>query len=159
MAYELVAKSVEVCQNLVGVLIGQSDKLAGIQDSHQVVIHEVEQLNPRDLPGFSFLRVGGLCTGLALALAHPGGQLKMKPDPEFKDQWEFANKVHLCSALGLLAVPLSNRPYVTGNLLLIGSALYCGSLYHASMKKETNYLKYAPYGGLFILAGFASFAL
>ena len=57
------------------------------------------------------------------------------------------------------AVPLVNRPYLTGNLLLLGSAWYCGSLYYTSIKKSPNYLKYAPYGGLLVIAGFASFML
>jgi len=160
MASDLVYKSVELCQNLAGVLIGSAHRMAGIHDhAGQVVIHEVEQLMPRNLAGFSFLRLGGVSAGLALLLAHPEGQLGLKPDPELKSQWDFANKVHLCASLGLLAVPLVNRPYLTGNLLLLGSAWYCGTLYFTSVKKNPKYLKFAPYGGLMVIIGFASFML
>ena len=57
MATDIVYKSVELCQNIAGVLIGSAHKMAGIHDSPgQVVIHEVEQLMPRNLAGFPFLR-------------------------------------------------------------------------------------------------------
>ena len=82
MASDLVYKSVELCQNLAGVLVGSAHKMAGIHDhAGQVVIHEVEQLMPRNLAGFPFLRIGGVSAGLALLLAHPEGQLGLKPDP------------------------------------------------------------------------------
>ena len=92
MATDLVYKSVELCQNLAGVLIGSAHRMAGIHDhGGQVVIHEVEQLLPRNLPGFPFLRIGGVSAGLALLLAHPEGQLGLKPDPGGVDSNEGRN--------------------------------------------------------------------
>jgi hypothetical protein len=81
MAYEIIGKSVELCQNLAGVLIRGGHKVAGIEDEHTVIIHEVEKLAPRDLDGFSYLRIGGLSAGLALMMAAPDGNFGFKPDP------------------------------------------------------------------------------
>ena len=77
---DLFYKSVELCQNIAGVLIGGAHKAAGIPDHGQVVIHEVEQLMPRNLAGFPFLRIGGVSAAVALLLAHPEGQFGLKPD-------------------------------------------------------------------------------
>ncbi|XP_038851427.1 transmembrane protein 256-like isoform X3 [Salvelinus namaycush] len=48
---------------------------------------------------------------------------------------------------------------VAGTLLVLGTGAFCGSLYHQALTEDPVLRKLAPYGGMFLIAGWLAIAI
>ena len=112
-----------------------------------------------------FLAVGGLAGLLAVALGAFGAHaLKGRLSPEMLAVWHTGVEYHAYHALGLLAVgivaiqlPDSALLKWSGWVMLVGIALFSGSLYALALSGERWVGAVTPIGGLALLAAWALF--
>lgn len=50
-------------------------------------------------------------------------------------------------------------PLQAGTLLVVGMGAFCGSLYHQALTENPVLRKLAPYGGMFLIAGWLAIAI
>ena len=90
--------------------------------------------------------------------------LKQRLSPELLSIWQTAVQYHLWHALGLLAIGIiavhMQRPLVTAaaGLLVIGVALFSGSLYALALGAPRQVGVVTPFGGLGLIAGWLCLA-
>ena len=110
--------------------------------------------------GKLFFRVGALSTAAAVALGtYVAPELEQNESNKVISTFDYANRYHMIGSLGLLAVPLANRPYISGMLLTSGMIVFCGSSYWHAMSGDDGMRKFSPYGKMLLIAGLASMTL
>uniref|UniRef100_A0A8K9XCV1 Transmembrane protein 256 n=1 Tax=Oncorhynchus mykiss TaxID=8022 RepID=A0A8K9XCV1_ONCMY len=82
-------------------------------------------------------------------------------DPEDYSRllYETANKYHFYHSIALLGASRCRKPAVAGTLLVLGTGAFCGSLYHQALTEDPVLRKLAPYGGMFLIAGWLAIAI
>ena len=108
----------------------------------------------------------GLLGIAAVALGAYGSHGAAFADEGAQAVFETANRYHfahlpalgLAALIGSLAPPMVRRAAIAGILLLLGLALFCGSLYLRALgfAEVTNPL--APAGGFLLMAGWGALA-
>eukprot|EP00063_Salmo_salar_P036669 XP_014011504.1 PREDICTED: transmembrane protein 256-like isoform X2 [Salmo salar] len=73
--------------------------------------------------------------------------------------YETANKYHFYHSIALLGASRCRKPAVAGTLLVVGMGAFCGSLYHQALTENPVLRKLAPYGGMFLIAGWLAIAI
>ena len=111
------------------------------------------------------LALAGLLLALATACGAAGAHaLKAVLPPERLSLWNTAVHYQFFQGLGLLGVGLTLRDRQTpalraaAMLVLLGTVLFCGSLYALSFPAPRLFGAVAPIGGLALIAGWLSFA-
>jgi len=78
------------------------------------------------------------------------------------DTYELAVRYHFYSTFALLGVGLLMEKYkaksmkISGLLFLIGTIMFCGSLYTLCLTGITKFAIITPFGGVFLVAGWAT---
>ena len=111
----------------------------------------------------NFVSIGAACSAVGVALGAFGAHsLRGTVGEAELAIWETATRYWFFGALGMLAFGLfqSKRPTVAlpGVLLLVGSCLFSFSLYALALGAPRAFGAVTPFGGLCLIAGFASFA-
>jgi len=112
------------------------------------------------------LALGALLMFAAVALGAFGAHaLKATLTPEMLGVWHTAVQYHAWHALGLIGIGLylQQRPAARGAaaaawLFVAGIALFSGSLYALALTGTKGLGAITPFGGLALLAGWATFA-
>ncbi len=111
------------------------------------------------------LALAGLVLALATACGAFGAHaLKASLAPERLALWETAVRYQFFQGLGLLGIGLALRgtdfPALRGAalLVLLGTVLFCGSLYLLAFPVPRGFGAVAPVGGLALIAGWILFA-
>ncbi|CDQ84895.1 unnamed protein product [Oncorhynchus mykiss] len=73
--------------------------------------------------------------------------------------YETANKYHFYHSIALLGASRCRKPAVAGALLVVGMGAFCGALYHQALTENPVLRKLAPYGGMFLIAGWLAIAI
>lgn len=112
-------------------------------------------------PGFMFVRLAGLSGALAVAFGAYGAHVFRpgKAEKELKLAYETGNRYHLLHSVALLCVPLTARPHLVGTLMSAGMLLFCGSCYYHALTGSTVIRRVTPYGGMLLIAAWASMML
>lgn len=109
-----------------------------------------------------FYKIAGVSGFLATALAAYGSHAPSMSKPEdknFKEIFMTGNRMHFLHTLMLLAVPLTNRPQLTGSLVCAGMLLFSGSCYLKGLTKNKWNGRLAPVGGFLLMGGWLSLLL
>uniref|UniRef100_A0A3P9AM18 Transmembrane protein 256 n=1 Tax=Esox lucius TaxID=8010 RepID=A0A3P9AM18_ESOLU len=115
-----------------------------------------------NLLGFQvFQRLAGVSGALAVTAGAYGahGFKNKDPDDYSRVLYETANKYHFYHSIALLGASRCRKPAVAGTLLLLGTGAFCGSLYHQALTGDPVLRKLAPYGGVFLIAGWLAIAI
>ncbi|MEZ6003098.1 MAG: DUF423 domain-containing protein [Planctomycetota bacterium] len=113
----------------------------------------------------SWISIGAVWAALAVGLGAFGahGLKSLDPGPEAIDWWKTAASYHLWHALGLIAFGLlaelreGTGPW-TGRLLLVGSAIFSGTLYAMALGAPRWFGAITPIGGTALILGWLAFA-
>ena len=111
----------------------------------------------------NFVSIGAACAAVGVALGAFGAHaLRGSVGEAALAPWETATRYWFIGALGMLGFGLFQRQResspVPGFLLLLGSALFAGSLYGLALGAPRVLGAVTPLGGLGLIAGFSSFA-
>lgn len=111
----------------------------------------------------NFVSTGAVCAALGVVLGAFGAHgLRDRIGAHELALWETATRYFISGAFGLLLYGLfdrkSERSAWPGWLLLVGSALFSGSLYALALGAPRVLGVVTPFGGLFLIAGFLAFA-
>ncbi|CAB1345309.1 unnamed protein product [Coregonus sp. 'balchen'] len=106
-------------------------------------------------------RLAGVSGALAVAAGAYGahGFKNKDPDDYSRELYETANKYHFYHSIALLGASRCRKPAVAGALLVLGTGAFCGSLYHQALTENPVLRKLAPYGGMFLIAGWLAIAI
>ncbi|MBS0380732.1 MAG: DUF423 domain-containing protein [Proteobacteria bacterium] len=111
------------------------------------------------------MALAGLLLALATACGAFGAHaLKASLPPERLALWETAVRYQFFQALGLMGIGLALRGAdlpalrLSAHLILIGTVLFCGSLYLLAFPVPRGFGAVAPVGGLALIAGWILFA-
>jgi uncharacterized membrane protein YgdD (TMEM256/DUF423 family) len=112
----------------------------------------------------NFISVGATCLALGIALGAFGAHgLRDRVGAPELALWETATRYFVIGAFGVLLYGLfdrkSERSAWPGWLLLVGCALFAGSLYALALGGPHILGLVTPFGGLGLITGFLSFAL
>ncbi|XP_071553116.1 transmembrane protein 256 homolog [Panulirus ornatus] len=158
-----ITREVSRCPKRVGDLIW-ADRYKG--SSGQQVIEKVAQVVPGDMlniPSYArwFVRIAGISGASAVALGAYGAHVFYRREypEELKQVYETANRYHFLHTLALLGVPLCRRPKLAGSLIVIGTAIFCGTCYYYALSGSKNVRQYTPYGGMLLIVGWLAMAL
>lgn len=112
------------------------------------------------------LALGGLLVALAtIAGAFGAHALQTRLSPERLDIYETAVRYHFLHALGLLAIGLAARAIDSSALrwsavlVVVGIALFSGSIYALSFSAPRSIGILTPIGGVALIAGWIVFAV
>ncbi len=112
-----------------------------------------------------FFAVGALMLALAVGAGAFGAHgLKAILSPEMLVIWETAARYHAFHGLGLLAVGyaadrgLGRSARIAGTLLVVGIALFSGSLYAYALTGTRVLAMITPLGGVCFIAGWLALA-
>uniref|UniRef100_A0A1A9X008 DUF423 domain-containing protein n=1 Tax=Glossina brevipalpis TaxID=37001 RepID=A0A1A9X008_9MUSC len=107
---------------------------------------------------YNFIRLAGLSGASAVILGAIGSHELVLPEKgELRTVFETANRFHFFHSIALLGVPLTKRPAVTGSLMIIGTVLFCGTLYYRAFTgNKPPYPRLAPIGGACLIAAWLS---
>lgn len=128
----------------------------GAKEVERVVVREVTEVMAPS--GRLFIRVAGVSGLLAVGLGAYGAHV-LKPgtaQEHLKLVFETGNRYHFFHTLALLAVPLTNRPNLTGSLFCLGMLLFSGSCYGFALTQNETIRRVTPYGGMLLMAAWAS---
>lgn len=114
-----------------------------------------------------FLVLGGLMAALVVILGAFGAHtLKGQLTPTQTAVFQTAVQYHMFHALGMLVVGVLSlhRPHATlltwaGWLMLLGTVLFCGSLYVSAITGYRGLALLAPVGGSALILAWALFAI
>ena len=110
--------------------------------------------------GKFFFRMAALSGASAVALGtYLGEELEKNESKEVVTTFSYGNRYHMIGSLALLAVPLSNRPYLAGMLMTSGMMVFSGSCYWHAMSGDEGLRKFTPYGKMLLIAGLASMVM
>jgi uncharacterized membrane protein YgdD (TMEM256/DUF423 family) len=113
------------------------------------------------------LFAGSLSAGISVALGAFGAHgLSSRLSPDMLQIWETGARYQMYHALALLAVswvctrlPASSLAGWAGILFIVGTVLFCGSLYVLAVSGRLWLGAITPLGGLAFLAGWICLAL
>jgi len=128
----------------------------GTKEVERVIVHEVTEVMAPS--GRIFVRIAGVSGLLAVGLGAYGAHV-LKPgsaQENLKLTFETASRYHFFHTLALLAVPLTNRPNLTGTLFCLGTLLFSGSCYAYALTENESIRRVTPYGGMLLMAAWAS---
>uniref|UniRef100_D3TNC7 Putative small membrane protein n=1 Tax=Glossina morsitans morsitans TaxID=37546 RepID=D3TNC7_GLOMM len=110
---------------------------------------------------YNFIRLAGLSGASAVILGAIGSHELVLPEKgELRTVFETANRFHFFHSIALLGVPSTKHPVVTGSLMIIGTALFCGALYYRAFTgNKPPYPRLAPLGGSCLIAAWLSLIL
>ncbi|XP_032227457.1 transmembrane protein 256 homolog [Nematostella vectensis] len=109
-----------------------------------------------------FYRIAGVSGFVAVVAGAYGAHAPqfMKQEGKIHQKvMETGNLYHLIHTLGLLAVPFSNRPNLTGGLMCAGMVLFSGSCYLAAITQNRRNGLLAPIGGVTLMAAWLTLLL
>lgn len=129
------------------------------KEVEKVVIKEIKTVMPQR--GQLFVRLAGLSGALAVSLGAYGSHVfrHSEADDQAKFTFETGNRYHFFHTLALLAVPMTRRPYLSGTMILFGMMMFCGPCYVHALTGNVGIRKITPYGGMLLIAGWASMIL
>ncbi len=109
------------------------------------------------------MSIGAGCAALGIALGAFGAHaLRGSVGAAELSLWETATRYWLVGSLGMLLFGLfqakREQSALPGYLLLGGSLLFAASLYALALGAPRGFGAVTPFGGLGLIAGFASFA-
>ncbi|KAJ6624810.1 Transmembrane protein [Pseudolycoriella hygida] len=108
------------------------------------------------------IRLAGLSGALAVGLGAYGSHVVLMDSnipEEQKNSFRVASTYHFFGTFGLIAASLTRYPAVSGTLMAIGTAVFCGSCYYYGLTGNTVARKFAPFGGTTLIAAWLSFIL
>ncbi|KAK6292004.1 hypothetical protein J4Q44_G00377890 [Coregonus suidteri] len=108
---------------------------------------------------FNSLGHGGACLVQTAWCSSTRGFKNKDPDDYSRELYETANKYHFYHSIALLGASRCRKPAVAGALLVLGTGAFCGSLYHQALTENPVLRKLAPYGGMFLIAGWLAIAI
>ena len=121
-----------------------------------IIIREI-QGSPQ---GKFFFRIAVLSTATAIALGTGiGEELEKNESKELVSTFNYGNSYHMIGSLAMMAVPLANRPYLSGMLLTTGMMVSSGSCYWHAMSGDDSLKKFTPYGKMLLIAGLMTMTL
>lgn len=132
-------------------------ELQPIQSSYEN--EQLQLLGELVSKGSFFVKIAGLSGVSAVAMGAYGAHTFKAEDADMKKVYDTANFYHFIHTLALLAVPLTNRPALTGTLMVTGTTIFCGTIYYHALTKENQSRKYTPYGGIVLMLGWLSMVL
>ncbi|KAF8060546.1 RPL6 [Scenedesmus sp. PABB004] len=106
-----------------------------------------------------WFKAAGLCGASGVGLAAYGAHGFKPADAHFAEVYRRANQQQMYHAALLAVAPLTRRPHLTGGLALAGVLLFSGSCYAAALTQNRTYGKLAPFGGIALIAAWASLLL
>lgn len=106
-----------------------------------------------------WLRAAAISGASAVGLGAYGAHAFKPTDPKFATVYERGNRYHLIHSLLLAAAPHARRPNLVGGLSLTGIVLFSGSCYACATTENAAAAKFAPVGGLALVAAWISLAV
>ncbi|XP_056632947.1 transmembrane protein 256 homolog isoform X1 [Diorhabda sublineata] len=105
-----------------------------------------------------YIKIGGLMGASAIALSAYGAHKSYPKDQaeELRHIFETANRIHLIHSVAILGVPMCRYPKIVGSLLVVGTALFSGTLYYHAFSGKKRLSKVAPLGGTLLILGWLS---
>ena len=79
--------------------------------------------------------------------------------PDRLGSYYSANLYHCLLTVALMGVPLTEQPSLTGCLMVSGTLLFCGPMYHYTMTEKTTYSNFLHPGGMLIFASWISMSI
>ncbi|KAK2143121.1 hypothetical protein LSH36_875g01063 [Paralvinella palmiformis] len=150
---DFITETGKLLGNLGGTIVNW---LPSTKDVQTVVVKEVKTMTV--IPASIFFRLAGLSGAIAVGIGAYGAHAfrDSGATEEQKRTFETASRYHFFHTLALLAVPLAGKPVLVGSLLVTGMTVFCGTCYISALTGNSSLNRFTPYGGMTLIAAWAS---